>query len=140
MILQEPAGEPPDVGELPPVFYPGPNGLVQVSDVLVNGLANQAGLPPFILLVSDNNPDLALVVNLIPPGVPFLPETGALQDLTALIGPAVLPGVGPVDVKVLSDVEVPEPSSIVILLGFAGVGLIGSIWYRRRQSTMVFNI
>ena len=133
VILQEPAGEPPDVGELPPVFYPGPNGLVQVSDVLVNGLANQAGLPPFILLVSDNNPDLALVANLLPPGIPFLPETGALQDLTALIGPAVLPGVGPVDVKVLSDVEVPEPSSLAILLGFVGTGLCGLVWNRRRR-------
>jgi hypothetical protein len=132
VILTEPAGEPVDPTALPPVMFPGPNGPVVVSDVLVNGLANQAGLPPFIAFVSDNNPDLARIVPLIPPGSPILPETGLLQDLTALIGPAVLPGVGPLTVQVRSDV--PEPSSIVMLLGFAGMGLIGLTWHRRRTA------
>jgi PEP-CTERM motif len=131
VILTEPAGEPVDPGELPPVMFPGPNGVV-VSDVLVNGLANQAGLPPFIAFVSDNNPDLARIVPLIPPGSPVLAETGLLQDLTALIGPAVLPGVGPLDVQVRS--TVPEPSSIVMLLGLVGTGLIGLTWHRRRPA------
>jgi LPXTG-motif cell wall-anchored protein len=27
---------------------------------------------------------------------------------------------------------VPEPSSIVIMLGFAGMGLVGVVWRRRR--------
>jgi len=136
VILTEPAGEPIDPTELPPVVYPGPNGPVIVSDVLVNGLANQAGLPPFIALISDNNPDLAAVVGLIPPGapVPVLLETGGLQDLTGLMGPGVLPGVGPIVVQVRSDVSVPEPSSIVILLGFAGMGLIGLTWHRHRSA------
>jgi hypothetical protein len=130
VILSEPAIEPLDPTELPPVLYPGPNGPVFVSDVLVNGTANQANLPPFIALISDNNPDLARIVPLIPLGVPVLVETGGLQDLTALIGPAFIPGVGPLAVQVRSDITVPEPSSIVILAGFAGAGLIGLI--RRR--------
>ncbi len=102
--------------------------------MLVNGFNNQAGLPPFIALVSDNNPDLAAIVPLIPPGSPILAETGALQDLTALIGPAVLPGVGPLTVQVRSDISVPEPASIVMLLGFVGTGLIGLAWHRRRTA------
>ena len=134
VILTEPATEPVDPTELPRVVFPGPNGPVIVSDVLVNGLANQAGLPPFIAFISDNNPDLATIVPLIPLGSPIVLETGLLQDLTALIGPAILPGVGALNVKVQSDVSVPEPSSIVMLLGFVGMGLIGSIWHRRRTA------
>jgi PEP-CTERM motif len=132
VVLSEPAGELIDPAELPPLVYVGPNGPVFVSDVLINGLNNQAGLPPFISLVSDNNPDLASILPLIPPGSPVVLETGALQDLTALMGPAVLPGVGPLDVQVRS--TVPEPSSIVMLLGFAGMGLIGLTWHRRRPA------
>jgi hypothetical protein len=36
-ILTEPAGEPPDPNELPPVTFPGPNGPVIVSDLVVAG-------------------------------------------------------------------------------------------------------
>jgi hypothetical protein len=129
VILSEPAGEPLNPGELPPITVVGPNGPVIVSDLLINGLVNQAGAPPFIALISDNNPDLATYLGAVPAGTPVLTETGALQDLTALIGPTILPGVGPVDVMAQS---VPEPSSI-ILFGFAGMGLIGSIWSRRRR-------
>jgi hypothetical protein len=60
-----------------------------------------------------------------------VPETGGLQDLTPLIGPAVFPGFGPAAVQVRSDVSVPEPSSLVILLGFVGTRLIGHIRSRR---------
>jgi PEP-CTERM motif len=134
VVLAEPAPEPIDPTELPPVFYAGANGPVRVSDVLVNGTANQAGLPPFIALVSDNNPDLAFAVAKIPPGAPIVLETGGLQDLTPLIGPAVFPGIGPVAVQVRSDVSVPEPSSLVILLGFVGTGLVGFIRHRRRPA------
>ena len=132
VVLVEPAAEPIDPTESPPVVYLGPNGPVIVSDVLVNGINNQAGLPPFIALVSDNNPDLAFAVAKIPPGAPIVLETGGLQDLTPLMGPSVFPGVGPIDVQVSSDVSVPEPSSIVILLGFVGTGLIGLFRHRRR--------
>ncbi len=132
VILAEPAAEPIDPTELPPVFYAGANGPVRVSDVLVNGINNQAGLPPFIALVSDNNPDLAFAVAKIPAGAPIVLETGGFQDLTALMGPAVFPGIGPIDVQVRSDISVPEPSSVVLLLGFAGAGLIGLIRRRRR--------
>jgi hypothetical protein len=130
LILTEPPGEPPDIGELPPVTFSGPNGTVIVSDLLVSGFANPN--TPFIAFVSNNNPDLAALVSLIPPTapVPILPETGLLQDVSAVTAP-VFPGF---TVQVRSDVDVPEPSSIVILLGFAGVGLIGSIWYRRRPA------
>jgi hypothetical protein len=127
------AVEPPDSGELPPVTFPGPNGPVVVSDLLINGIANQQLAPPFIAFISDNNPDLALYVSQIPAGilVPVVQETGALQDLTPFMGPNFFPNVGAVQVMAQSDGAVPEPSSIVILLGFAGVGLIGLIRSRR---------
>jgi MYXO-CTERM domain-containing protein len=136
VILTEPAGEAPDPAELPPVIYPGPNGPVVVSDVIVNGINNQAGLPPFISFISDNNPDLALAIAKIPAGlpVPILPETGGLQDITPFLGPApiIFPGIGPIQVQVQS--TVPEPSTIVMALAFAGMGLIGVIRRRRRAA------
>jgi hypothetical protein len=102
---------------------------VIVSDLLVSGIVG--GNTPFIALVSDNNPDLATIVGMIPPTapVPILPETGLFQDVSAFTG-SVFPGLV---VQVRSDVTVPEPSSIVILVGFVGVGLIGSMWSRRRR-------
>jgi hypothetical protein len=130
VIFAEPPREPIDPTELPPVIFPGPNGPVIVSDLLVSGIANPN--TPFIALVSDNNPDLAAIVSMIPPTapVPILPETGLPQDVSMFTA-SVFPGFL---VQVRSDVTVPEPSSIVILLGFAGMGLIGSIWYRRRPA------
>jgi hypothetical protein len=123
-----------DPTELPPISYPGPNGPVFVSDVLVNGINNQAGLPPFIALVSDNNPDLQTIVPMIPAGTPVLTETGTLQDLTALMGPSILPPVGPITVQVQSDVSsVPEPSSLAVL-GAGAVGLLAYAWRRRKQA------
>jgi hypothetical protein len=123
VILTEEAGFVPDPSELPPPIWIGPDGQQHfVSDVLINGLANQAGLPPFIALVSDNNPDLERVVGLLPPTTPFLAETGALQNLTPFMGPTILPGFGPVQVQVRSDV--PEPSTFV-LFGLAIISLVG---------------
>jgi hypothetical protein len=130
VIFAEPPGEPIDPTALPPVTFSGPNGPVVVSDLLVSGLANPN--TPFIALVSDNNPDLASILSKIPPTapVPILPETGLLEDVSGLIG-STFPGFG---VQVRSDVGVPEPSSIVILLGFVGIGLIGLTWHRRRTA------
>ena len=135
VILLEPAGELPDPGELPSPVWIGPDQLDHfVSDVLVNGLANQAGLAPFIALISDNNPDLAALVPLLSPATPFLDETGVLQDLTPLMGPAVLPGFGPVEVQVQSDVsEVPEPGTFALLgFGLLGLGAAGQRGRRLR--------
>jgi hypothetical protein len=123
VILSEPRGEPIDPTELPPVTFSGPNGPVVVSDLLISGIAG--GNTPFIALVSDNNPDLATIVGGIPPTapIPILPETGLPQDVSVFTA-AVFPGA---TVLVRSDVSVPEPSSIVIMLGFAGIGLIGIV-------------
>ena len=111
VILTEEAGFVPDPLELPPPVWVGPgNNTFFVSDVLVNGLANQGAVAPFIALVSDDNPDLGQIVAMLPPTTPFLPETGLLQDLTLLMGPNDLPGFGPVEVQVRSDI--PEPSGI----------------------------
>jgi hypothetical protein len=130
VIFDEPTAEPIDPTALPPVTFPGPNGNVTVSDLLVSGFANPN--TPFIAFVSDNNPDLAHIVSLIPPTapVPILPETGLLVDVSAATASA-FPGF---KVQVASDVTVPEPSSVVILLGFVSTGLIGMVWRRRRAA------
>jgi len=114
VILTEPAAEPIDPTELPPVFFPPSTQQVRVSDLIINGMGITSG-PPFIAFISDNNPDLALYVNAIPGGarVSIVEESGALQDVTALLVPSAFPGVGPVDVQVLS--AVPEPSTLVLV-------------------------
>jgi hypothetical protein len=139
VILSETPNEPVDPNELPPVVFQGANGPIVVSDLLINGFRADSAMAPFIALISDNNPDLALYLAQIPANIPVIvPETGALQDLTPFIGNNVIPGVGPVQVMVQSDViTVPEPSSILILLGFAGVGLNGIVRHHvgRRSAT-----
>ena len=131
VILTEPSGEPVDPNDLPPVTYPfGPNGPVVVSDLLINSAFVTSG-PPFIALVSDNNPDLERYVSGIPVGtaVPVLPETGALQDLTGPIGPT--PGFGQITVGVQSDVTtVPEPSTLALVI----LGAVPMLIARRRLS------
>ncbi len=129
VIFAEPTGEPIDPTALPPVTFSGPNGSVIVSDLLVSGFANPN--TPFIALVSDNNPDLAAILSKIPPTapVPILPETGLLEDVSGFVA-STFPGFV---VQVRSD-TVPEPSSIVILLGFVGTGLIGLTWHRHRTA------
>ena len=130
VILAEPSGEPPDPTELPPVFFPPSTGQVIVSDLVINGTNNQGGLPPFIALISDNNPDLAKYVGAIPPGAPLtiLPETGALQDLTGALSPPppAFPTFGPVDVQVVS--AVPEPSTLALVV----LGAVPMLIARRR--------
>jgi hypothetical protein len=127
VILTEPSGEPVDPNDLPPVIFAGPNGNVIVSDLLINSALVTSG-PPFIALVSDNNPDLGKYVSAIPAGtaaVPVLVETGALQDLTPFIGPT--PGLGQIIVGVQSDV-VPEPSTLVLVV----LGAVPMLIARRR--------
>jgi PEP-CTERM motif-containing protein len=129
VVLTEPAGLPPEPGEAP-IVISGPNGPIFVSDVVFSTLNNQGGAPPFITLVSDGNPDLIQIADHLPgiPGVVFVPETGALQDLTALLPPQFLPAIGPLDVQVRSEVT-PEPSSLVLAaFGFAGLAAWG--WRR----------
>jgi hypothetical protein len=128
VIMTEEAGFVPDPLELPPPVWIGPdNHDYYVSDVLINALTNQAGLPPSIVLVSDDNPDLAAIVGLLPPTTPFLAETGLLQDLTPLMGFNVHPVLGPLSVFVRSDV--PEPSTLVL----ATLGGLALLAYRRRK-------
>jgi hypothetical protein len=126
VILSEP--EPVDPAELPPVFFPPSTTQVPVSDLLINGMGVTSG-PPFIALVSDNNPDLATYVGAIPAAatISILTETGDLQDLTSLLVPPVFPGVGPVIVQVQSDV-VPEPSTLALV----ALGAVPMLTARRR--------
>jgi hypothetical protein len=129
IILTEPSGEPPDPTELPPVFYPA-GTQNQVSDLLISG-TNQTQVPPFIALISDNNPDLGTYVGAIPAAamVSIAAETGALQDLTAmLVPPPAFPApIGPVIVQVQSDV-VPEPSTLALV----ALGAVPMLIARRR--------
>jgi hypothetical protein len=143
VILTEPANEPADPNELPRPIYNGPGGPVVVSDILVNGLNNAAfqggQFIPFILFISDNNPDLNELVNDLNQGVGgvvsgILPETGQLQDLTALIGQNFIPGLlPPVSVVVQSDISTPEPSTFVL----AGMGLFLLGFAARRRKSRV---
>ena len=129
VILTEPAGTPPDPGETPIVFS-GPNGQVFVSDVVISTVNNQVGFAPMIALVSDGDPILQQLVATLPPTTPFIPETGALQDVTPMLIPGgVFPGIGPVTVLVRSDVTTPEPSSIVLI----ALGLVGVAAYKWRK-------
>jgi len=128
VLLSEPPTEPVDATELPPVFYVGSNGAVPIGDVLINGMGVTSG-PPFVALVSDNNPDLAAYVAAIPPLEGVLTETGDLQDLTLFLNPAIFPGIGAVNVQVQSDVTtVPEPSTLAL----AALGTVGLLAARRR--------
>jgi len=127
VVLAEPFSEPVDPTELPPVTFVGLSGPVVVSDLLINGIASSNF--PFIALISNNNPDLATFVAGISRGTPIQTETGALQDLTALIGPAVFPSIGPIDVQVQSDLTgVPEPSTFTLAaLGAAALHLAARV-------------
>ena len=128
VILTEPAGEATESG---PIIFPGPNGPVFVSDVVISTLNSQATFPPIIALVSDGDPLLAQLVATLPPTTPFIPETGGLQDLTLPLVPGgVFPGFGPVTVLVRSDVTTPEPSSIA-LLALGCVGFAAWAWRNR---------
>ena len=130
VILTEPSGEPPDPTELPPVFVPPSTTQVRVSDLLIDGTGITSG-PPFIALVSDNNPDLATYVGAIPAAaiVSIVAETGALQDLSGLLAPppAFPAPIGPVIVAVQSDV-VPEPCTLVLV----ALGAVPMLIARRR--------
>ena len=74
----------------PPLVISTPNGDFFVSDVVVSTLP-VAGIPAFVSLLSDGDPELANIVPIIQTltGVHFLPETGQLQDVTSILtGPA----------------------------------------------------
>lgn len=131
VVLSEPAGETPDPGQ-PPLVLPGPNGNVLVSDLVVSTLP-VAGIPGFITLLSDGDPELQQIVPILGtiPGIHFLVETGQLQDLTTLVaGPN--PGqFGPIVVKVQSDVA-PEPALALLVGAAAGLVLVS-----RRRPVLV---
>lgn len=131
LILTEPASEPPDPTE-PPIILSGPAGDVHVSDVVISTLtvASTAGVPGFVSLVSDGDPELQNILPILATlnGITFMEETGQLQDLTPFVsGPA---GANPVQVFVQSDVT-PEPSALLLV----GVGLGVLSLVRRRMAS-----
>jgi hypothetical protein len=129
VILTEPAGEPPELGEVP-IFFTTPNGRVQVSDVII--ATNSQTFPSIIALISDGDPLLGALVPTLPPTTPFMPEFGVLQDVTGpLLGSTgIFPPVGPVQVLVSSDVTTPEPSSVVLIV----LGLVSVAAYKWRKN------
>jgi hypothetical protein len=126
LVLTEPAGTVPDPLE-PPLILTGPNGDIFVSDLVVSTLP-VAGIPQFVSLLSDGDPELQSILPVLAtmPGVQYLAETGQLQDITALVTGPQTPG-GPIRVQVQSDT--PEPAGLV-LIG-AGLALVSLV--RRRS-------
>jgi hypothetical protein len=127
VLLTEPANEVPDPGETL-ISIQGPNGNVYfVSDAVISTIGSTQA--PFqVSLVSDGDPDLQGIVNFLQAsGAPWtpVPETGGLQDLTSFLVPTQFPWT----VQVRSDVNVPEPSTFVML----GLGIASLFAYRRRK-------
>jgi hypothetical protein len=116
LILSEPANQPPDPTEPPPLTLQIPGGpTVLVSDVVISTLAVPAAAPPFVSLVSDGDPELQAIVPILQTlqGVQVLEETGQLQDLTQFLGgPA-----GTNQVQILVQSDVPEPSTLLLAAG-----------------------
>lgn len=127
VILTEPANEPLDPGEIPITIIDKATGAqLTVSDVVISTIGNQVQAPFQVTLVSDGDPDLQQIINgMQANGTPFTwqVETGLMQDLTQQLIPPQFPWT----VGVRSDVNTPEPSTIV-LLALAGLSLFA--WRR----------
>jgi hypothetical protein len=123
-----------DPGE-PTLIYTNPLTGQQsiISDAIIStvGTVSSTGVPPYIMLLSDPNPDLTQVVtNLANAPTPpvLMPETGSLQDLTPIVG-STFPGLTfPIDVQAQSDV--PEPT----IGGLMAIGSLALVGLRRRQA------
>ncbi|HVU90482.1 MAG TPA: PEP-CTERM sorting domain-containing protein [Pirellulales bacterium] len=129
VILTEPANEPLDPGEIPITIIDKATGAqLTVSDVVISTLANQVQAPLQVTLVSDGDPELQqIIAGMQANGTPFTPlvETGQMQNLTPFLVPTQFPWT----VGVRSDVNTPEPSTIV-LAALGGFALFA--WRRRR--------
>jgi hypothetical protein len=121
VFLSVPATEPPDPNELPPVTYDG----IVVSDLIISG--TNATNTPFVALISDNNPDLATFVPASGNTEAIIPETGALQNVTALLGNPVIGGIT-VTVEVQSGTAAPAPSTLATVV----LGAVPILIARRR--------
>ncbi len=125
-----PLPEAPNVSQFLPAFAPAP-GLGNAAVILYEDAAQtivsdqlwvQGGPNGLFYFASD--PDLQ---NLDQLGIPVfgrITETGGLQDVSQFFGAP------PLSIQVQSDLNIPEPSTLVL----AGLGMLGvALWHRKHR-------
>jgi len=124
-----PLAEAPNVSEFLPAFLPAP-GLGNAAVILYEDAAQtivsdqlwvQGGPNGAFFFASD--PDLQNLDQLGIPEFGRLTETGGLQDVSQFFGQA------PNSIMVASDLNIPEPSTLVL----AGLGMLGVALWRRKH-------